>query len=62
MTFKKKNTKGPLPREEKNINFFDILVWIPTKHDMGMTNINFIFEKLSSRERKVSERGKTCED
>ena len=30
---------------EKNFNFFNILVWIHTKHHMEMTNINFFLSK-----------------
>ena len=46
----------PLPIRKKNIDFIDILVWISTIHAMGMTNINFIFDKIHPCEREVSER------
>jgi hypothetical protein len=33
------------PLEVKNYHYFDILVSIPTKHHMEMTNINFFLTK-----------------
>ena len=44
---------------EKNLNFFNILVCIPTKHDMVMTNINFIFDQFHPCDRKTPKSGKT---
>jgi hypothetical protein len=55
-------TPWEIPKGEKNINFFYILVWILTKHDMRMTNINFFFHQKHPHERKVAEIDKKGED
>ena len=47
-----------LPKVKKKFKFFQYFSMVYTKPDMGMTNINFIFDQIHPCERKNSERSK----